>query len=380
MFDLQNSQEAVFLREHFAKYYSLNAVEAMPDLALREFGYGVFRRKIANRNMAFSSAAEMNLFLRESVPMFFSYSNSCYNFPSKTPTFAKGWVKSDLIYEFDADELGLEVETINGIQWFEGRHLEEAKRQVFRLVEFLENDFSFPLDSLAVNFSGKAGYHVHLRWDKIQQLNKRARIELVDYLTGHNIDFVHLGFNFDSLQCPPYKGLWVKRLAAGVKDFFAGDSKVIAKVMGTTPKKAASFALLGGKIFEMMQKGRLFSFDAKRDAEFWENILSHVAKLVSVPIDRQTSTDLNKIVRVPMTLHGDTGLLAKKVSLDSLKTFDPYLESVVFGKDLVKVRVIKAPKFSLGGSVFGPFEDEVVSLPLFCAVYLVGKGAALLKE
>jgi DNA primase small subunit len=379
MFDLQNTLEADFLRQHFGKYYDSHKVMAVPDLNMREFGYGVFKRKIANRNMYFSSEAEMNIFLRESVPMFFSYSNSCYKFPGKTPMNTKGWVKSDLIYEFDADELGLNVEEINGIQWFEKPHLDEARRQVFRLMEFLEKDFNFPLDSLAINFSGKAGYHVHLRWSGIQNLNKRARIELVDYLTGHNLDFVNLGFNFDSLSCP-HKGLWVKRLSEGVRDFFTSDVKVIAGVMGTTNKKAVSFAANGAKIYDLMQKGRLFAFDVKKDAEFWENILTHVANAVSVPIDRQTSTDLNKIVRVPSTLHGDTGLLAKNLSIDALKNFDPYLDSVVFDKSEVKVSVVKAPKFSLGGESFGPFENEDVSLPLFCAVYLIGKGAAVLKK
>ncbi len=379
MFDAHYTPEADFLRKQFRAYYNSHTVEAVPDIALREFGYGVFKRKIANRNISFASALEMNSFLRESVPMFFSYSNSCYKFPAKTPMSNKGWLKSDLIYEFDADELGLNVEEINGIQWFEKPHLDEARRQVFRLIEFLDKDFNFPLDSLAINFSGKAGYHVHLRWSGIQTLNKRARIELVDYLTGHNLDFVNMGFNFDSLYCPHFKGLWVKRLSEGVRDFFAGDVKVIAKVMGTTQKKAVSFFENSNKIFELMQKGRLYSFDAKRDAEFWETVLTHVANSVSVPIDRQTSTDLNKIVRVPSTLHGDTGLLAKTLSIEGLKKFDPYLDSVVFGKEEVKVHVIKAPKFSLGGESFGPFDNIDVSLPLFCAIYLIGKGAAVLK-
>jgi len=290
----------------------------------------------------------------------------------------KGWLKADLIYEFDADELGLSVEEINGVQWFEKSHLDEAKRQVFRLLDFIENDFNFSLNGVSVNFSGKAGYHIHLRSEEIQKLNKRARIELVDYLTAHNMDFVNLGFDTIALLCPTHNGLWSRRMVDGIKDFFNKDPKEIAKIVSSTQKKVTAFVGIKDRIFDAMSNGKLIPYDTKKNDVFWQRVLEVVSKQLVVPIDRQTSTDLNKIVRVPMTLHGDTGLLAKTVSIDELKNFDPYVDSVVFGKDMVNVHVIKAPKFSLGGEVFGPFEDSTESLPLFCAVYLIGKGAAVL--
>ena len=76
----------------------------------------------------------MNDFLRNDSPLF-SYSNSCYKFPSNTPMVTKEWIKADLIYEFDADELGISIEEIDGVQWFLHEHLDEAK-QVFRLIDF----------------------------------------------------------------------------------------------------------------------------------------------------------------------------------------------------------------------------------------------------
>lgn len=379
MFDVQNSSESDFLKKNFSDYYKKNAISSVPDVIHREFGFGVFKRKIANRNLAFSSELEMNYFLREKAPLFFSYSNSYYAFPSRTPTIQKKWLKADLIYEFDADELGLEVLTQNNIQWFNDEHLGEARKQVFRLIGFLENDFNFPASEVLVNFSGKAGYHVHLRWEKISNLNKRARIELVDYLTAQRIDFTNLGFDFDSLICPVHKGLWANRLINGAKEFFNLDPKIASKIIASQPKRTAQAFSLRGKVVSSLDEGKLAPVFAKKSSIVWKKIFEYVLNKEKIPIDRQTSIDLNKIIRVPSTLHGDTGLVAKTISIDSLKSFDPFVDAVVFGEEMVKINVLSAPKFSLKGKTFGPFENSIQELPLFAAIYLIGKGAATLK-
>ena len=379
MFDIQNSPESNFLKKKFSEYYKENLISSVPDVPHREFGYGIFRRKIANRNLSFSSELEMNQFLREKAPLFFSYSNSYYEFPSRTPTPQKNWLKADLIYEFDADELGLVVLEQNGIQWFKSEHLNEAKKQVFRLVDFLEIDFDFPASEVLVNFSGKAGYHVHLRWEKINNLNKRARIELVDYLTAQRIDFAKLGFDFESLVCAPNNGFWHKRLVLGAKEFFNLDPKDASKIIALPVKKTMDAFSLKDKVIASLDEGKLSSVFEKKSSLVWQKIFEYVLNKEKIPIDRQTSIDLNKIIRVPSTLHGDTGLVAKTIYLDSLKSFDPFVDAVVFGDELVKVNVLSAPKFYLGDQEFGPFENSIQELPLFAAIYLIGKGVATLK-
>jgi len=382
MFDTLNSLESEFLKKHFAQFYKNNFVDSVPNLEMREFGFGIFKRKIANRNMSFFNAKEMNEFLRNESPLFFSYSNSYYKFPSKTPTLAKEWVKADLVYEFDADELGLAVEEINGVQWFLHEHLDEAKKQVFRLIDFLENDFGFSRDNVSINFSGKAGYHVHLRNESIQSLNKKSRIELVDYLTGFGLDYVNLGFYFDSLSCPKQnvKGLWSKRILIGIKDLFNSDAKTVSTVIGFSERKTKNVLIEKQKIFDSLDKGLLFPIDGKKRSDLWKNILDYVVLKQMSPIDRQTSVDLYKIVRVPETLHGQTGFIAKTLSIDQLKDFDPFRDSVVFGSELVKIHIEKTPKFSLKGENFGPYENVTTELPLFVAVYLIGKGCAVLVK
>jgi DNA primase small subunit len=387
MYEQQQSREAEFLRKLFADYYSKHTISSVPSPEFREFGYGVYRKKIANRNMAFSTEQEMNYFLRTSAPLFFSYSNAYYKFPAKTPMQSKELFKADIIYEFDADELGIEVEEINGIQWFKEIHLEEAKKQVYKLLNFIVDDFNLPLDDLSINFSGKAGFHVHLRGKEIQELKKKARIELVDYLTAQNIDYINLGFDLDALIAPRPVGLWQKRLLDGIREFFKKDEKEIAKITGFQKKKISSITNDVPAILSSLDKGVLVQLDGRKSADFWRKVLDSIVEKEKSPIDRQTSIDLHKIIRVPETLHGDTGFIAKKLSLDELKKFNPYNDAIVFddgfakqnGINLIEVKVNNAPKFSLLGKEFGPFNDEEVKLPLYAAVYLVGKGAAVLK-
>ncbi len=394
----EKTKEALFLEKKFSEYYSGKIIDTVPEVEKREFGFGIYKKKIANRNLAFKNKEEMNSYLREKTPLFFSYSNSYYKYPRKTPMSAKEWIASDLIYEFDADEIttrcekkndvwkcydikeSLVKETVDGDdtkQWFLKDSLEEAKKQVFRLAEFLEKDFGFE-EEPKINFSGKAGYHLHLRDKQIQKLNKRSRIELVNYLTAQGIHFESLGYEFEKqLICSKKRGRWVERLNNGLKDFFEKTGKEISLITEISPTKANQLLKNKKEIIKGIENGYLFSVGERTNKKFWQKTLDHVAQTYKIPIDRQTSIDLHKIIRVPNTLHGETGLIAKQVSLEKLKDFDPFTETIAFDSSPVKVFVEKAPKFVLKGEKFGPFEKETVEVPLYCAIFLIGKGCEL---
>lgn len=376
MYAEESTKESEFLKKVFGEYYSKNFVE-LPAVEQREFGYGIFKRKIANRNIAFSSAKEMNSFLRERKPLFFSYSNAYYKYPDRKPMEKKEIIGADIIYEFDADELGLDVEEINGFQWFEKKHLDEAKKQVFRLIEFLKNDLGFDSTDFKINFSGKAGYHLHIRSDKIKNLNRQARIELVDYLTGSGIYFEKLGYDFEKGICSQSNGKWVSRLNQKVKELFSLDVKELSKITGVQSKKIAPLIEKKKEVIAAFDRGVLYKLEGKRSVDFWKALFTFAVEKNICPIDRQTSVDLNKIIRVPNTLHGDTGFLAKEIPLEKLESFDPFIDAVVFTEGKQKVFVKLAPKFFVNGQEFGPFKEEEVELPVFAAIYLLGKGAEL---
>jgi len=64
--------------------------------------------------------------------------------------------------------------------------LAECKQALLRLLDFLEDDFSF--DDLTVVFSGGRGYHVHVRDESVRELDSEARREVVDYVRAIDLD------------------------------------------------------------------------------------------------------------------------------------------------------------------------------------------------
>jgi DNA primase small subunit len=396
----QISKEEEFLKKNFSDYYKKNFV-SVSSVEKREFGYGVFGKKIANRNIEFKSLEDMNYFLREQKPLYFSCSNAKYANPAGRPTSAKGYISSEIVYEFDADDIKTDCKKnhdywkcVNGhsgkgtvdecpeckgsvsvSQWFCSECLGETKNRTFRLLKFLEDDFGFPLDWVSINFSGKAGYHTHVKGERIEQLGKNARIELVNYITASGIILGSIGFDLTSKQMtsPLPPGAWGMRLKNSLISFMSLEPKKAALITGLNPKHIKELFSFKKEFLDFLEKGVLLSPKVRSRKDFFETILNPAIKEHALPIDRQTSVDISKIVRVPETLHGETGLLAKTISVDALKTFDPFSDAVVFDEKPIKVHVTKCPEFTLRGQRFGPFEETDVELPLFAAIFILGR-------
>ena len=406
-------REETFLRDKFRDYYRSHEVKGPPQVKSREFGIGAPGKKIFQRHLSFSNPAELNAFLRKEVPFYISYSNAYYEFPAGRPMETKKMQSADLLYEFDADDIKTNCkeehdlwkcescnasgkgaiekctkcgESVSVDQWFCSECLGETKKQVFQLLKILADDFGFE-EGISINFSGNAGYHIHVRSEKVKSLSQDARVELANYLTATNLNpatycFIEEG---KTIKCPlPDDAMGMpKRMVDELLDLIEkGDSQKIASLGGISHKNAQQ--LLSQKklvLKKITDEGVLLSVpgSAKKNSTFWNSIFQYLAQEIALKIDRQVSIDAHRIIRVPDTIHGGTGLLAKEISLDSLENFNPLDETVVFGKTAVKVFINKAPRFMLGGKEFGPFTEEEISLPEYAAIYLFAKGKAVLK-
>ncbi len=402
--------------KQFKDFYSRRTVSEPPDIASREFGIGAFGRKIVQRHLSFPSSQHFNSFLRDSTPFFVSYSSALYRFPDRRPMEAKEMLGADLVYEFDADDLmadcsrehdswkcpscgksgrGRQLKcdqcgsgtTVD--EWFCEKCLGIARDKVIALLDFLQNDFGFS-DGVTVNFSGRAGYHVHVRSQAARGLSASARIELIDYLTANNLSiFSHFAKDGAMLKGPPLADAsgWPKRILGELSALLEkGDPERIAVLGGVSTAQAKKLLAEKVIVLDAIKKrgvlpgvfGRTSERKESKSDVFWENFIKSVIEKIA-PIDRQTSMDINKIVRVPETLHGETGLVAKVVPIGGLRSFNPLDDALAFGgEDTVKVFITKAPCFYLGGQRFGPFESQSAELPLNAAVFLIARGAASL--
>ncbi|MCX8190090.1 MAG: hypothetical protein N3F05_02560 [Candidatus Diapherotrites archaeon] len=409
-------REEDFLREHFRRFYASNEIKSVPSVEMREFGIGAFGKKIARRHISFSTNKDLNFFLRTEVPLFISCSAAYYKDPAARPMESKGLIGSDLVYEFDASDVDSDCKQKHDFWMCEKcgktykfvadncdncggklsqfkfpceKCIGETKKQTFRLINILVDELGF--SNIYLNFSGNAGYHVHVRDAGIKGLSQDARLAIVDYLTGEGFSFEKSGFDFENLLCPKIneaKGLRKRILDRMI--FFVCESssdwlfQFGSISLSTSQKRSAKVFVRNivenrQKAVLQIQSGVLPLFGSKSiAASFWKAIAENSLRLESFPIDRQTSADIYKIVRVPDTLHGSTGFIAKTISVDLLNDFDPFEHALAFGNGQIKVFISKAPEFKIQGAKFGPFEKEEVQLPENAAIYLLAKGVGKL--
>lgn len=404
-----NSQQ--FVEKKFSEFYEKNLIEGPSSIHKREFGFGIWGKKIISRNLAFRDKKEFNYFLRAKNPLYVSFSAACYDFPSARPTSAKNITGSYLVYEFDADDLKTECSLKHTIwvcpsckstglgavsnctqcgsltevqEWVCPECLDETKKHTLRLMDFLKEDFGFS-SGLSVNFSGHKGFHLHIESEQVFLLPQHARLELLDYLTAQGLRLESQGFFLQQKRffCPVPKNArgWSKKILLGLADLLENaDAEKIAALGSVSVKDAKTISENKEAVLKAIESGYLYSLPGKKTDVFWNSIISYIVQKKALPLDRQTSTDLAKIVRVPETLHGGTGLLAKNVSLSELKKFNPLDQAIAFSNNPIRVFVKKTPKFYFDRQWLGPFESEFVELPEAAAVYLLCKQSAVLEQ
>lgn len=402
--------EESFLAERFRSFYSGHRIEEPPSIEKREFGAGAFGKKISQRHLSFPDFQSFNGFLQQETPFFVSYSAAYYRNPAARPMEAKQWEGADLVFEFDADDLKTDCKqehdfwectqchatgkgnpeactqcgaSVRVNEWVCPDCLKAEKKQMETLLDLLETNLGFS-SGIAINFSGSKGFHVHVRSEEAKRLSPAARIEVLDFLTGQGLDLQQLGFaeRNKTLYGPPLfraKG-WQKRILQALLELVEKNDSVRFAVAGNVSVRSAEKILEKKEnVAESIRKG-IFPAVTSKPTTFWSNALTFVSDSLRLDIDRQTSLDKFKIIRVPETLHGSTGLKASKIPVENWKEFDALNESVVFGEEPVAVQISQTPRFFLKNQWFGPFREQAEELPEFAAVFLLARGAASLPN
>ncbi|MEK6970628.1 MAG: DNA primase small subunit domain-containing protein [archaeon] len=403
--------ERVWLKGLFSRYYAQHPVSPPYDVSRREFGHGTFK-KIDARHVSFDDASELNAFLANAAPLYVSASVSQFLNPSVQPMTAKGLVGSDLIYEFDADDIPTPCKLVHDSwrcphcgasgkghvmkctscahgteldEWVCPECLRATKEQTLRLLGILQDDFGFSEKDLSVNFSGSKGYHTHVRSTSIFTLPKSARVELMDYLSLFEIDLPSLGFSFDGKQyrCPRFTESTghASRLLQGILRLIeTGSSDEWAILSGSSPRTLQSFLADRPRLYSEVQSGILPPLPGKKTESFWNATLSSLVDSLKLTIDRQTSGDIYRLIRVPDTLHGSTGFRSESIPLARVSEHDPFLSATAFSTLPPRTLFVRScPLLSIGGEVLDPISEREVTVSGPMAVYLVAWGAATLR-
>jgi len=389
--------ELEFVVRWFRKYYTESPPPPPERFGRREFGFMFFDKTYVQRHISFSKSVEFNSFLVEQVPAHVYYSSAYYELPAAATMEEKKWLGADLIFDLDADHIkgseGLSYEDM----------LAKVKKEMIRLLDdFIMGDLGFNSNDVKVVFSGGRGYHVHVFDPRVTGLKSHERREIVDYITGTDLDlnwvFEEKAFEkrqfkqttrvHKSRLLPPDASTgWRRRMRDGIEMLMRDmeglslqDVRSRYDVAGDAPEKVLAemmndlFLRRGGKcgMEILIQKDTLEVFSNQRSqALFLKIVEGDIKRSLEGQVDEPVTSDIKRLIRLPQSLHGKTGLRVVPMSRDDLDEFDPLRDAVseIFPDDPVTVNLenrvdvrLRGERFSLRGTV---------EVPTFVAVFLI---------
>lgn len=394
-----------FLENSFAHFYEERFQnDKLPShLAKREFGFLSFKENLMIRHLQFKTSHEIKNFITSFTPLHAYYSSAYYTQPTATMD-KKDWRGADLVFDIDADHLELPCKSKHAFwvcsecstpttqyysvcpscknpklkreAWLCDTCLALAKTETIKLLDFLLQDLGVNLSDLEIRFSGHRGYHICVTTDEIKHLDQAARKEIVDYVLG-------TGLKIELHGLAKTSGRHKRMIGPNLHD--AGWKGRIARGLYTLLTATTTENLTGIPKFTSKKRDRiLHEWEvhgnpwrlANIDVETWNALTSLGAHNQSAHVDTVVTTDLHRLIRLPNTLHGKTGLQVTMIPYAALDAFDPLTDGVAFHTGLLEVHVHAAHKFRIKDELYGPFKDETVELPLAAGIFLLCKKAA----
>ncbi len=368
-------QTKAFLQTSFGTYYRDARVELPPLFGQREWAFILFDsaypKPVMRRHKAFSSQKELIAHISSIAPAHVYYSTACYAYPSATRMQDKQWNGADLIFDLDADKVLSKAASSYDVA------LEKVKKETIKLLDFLTRDFNFSDDNITIVFSGGRGYHVHLRSSKVSQLGSHERREIANYLTGTGLEAEYILAELGSVKQPSEATCWEKRINQWVARYFERLStiseehaiKELSAIKHVGAKRAYDTinALADGFSAHSLINAKLLPTAA------WKTIVRFAVSDMAARIDVPVTADTKRLIRLPTSLHGGSGLRVTPLSFEELDQFTPLQDAVVFADHLVPIRVVKPTITQLKGETI-KIDHSTKELPEHTAIYLMARG------
>ena len=379
-----------YLRGRFRDHYRRTEITLPPAANEREWGYmpwtaGPGTTMVRHRSLL--ELGDVGDFLERERPRHVYFSAGRYRNPGAGSMSEKGWRSSDLVFDLDADHLP-------GVTLGEDSYAEmlaTCKDALLRLLDFLEDDFAFT--ELEVVFSGGRGYHVHVRDDSVRHLDREHRREIVDYVRGIGLDFEQL------IETETVAGLgrktpterriletdggWGRRTHRRFTAFLdelleAPEAEALSRLqafdgIGEGKAKATLNAARNNR--EGIEAGNVTVHTAV--SQLAERFARRAVERDNAPIDEPVTTDTNRLIRLPGSLHGGSALETVRLDRHEIDAFDPLVDAVpeTFVGHEIAVDVSRGGEVELGGDSFTVSAGDQ-SLPEYVAMFLMARGRA----
>ncbi|MFP8952468.1 DNA primase small subunit PriS [Natrialbaceae archaeon A-arb3/5] len=379
-----------YLRGRFRDHYRRTEITPPPAANEREWGFIPWTESPGTtmvRHRSLLELGDLSEFLVRKRPRHVYFSAGRFRDPGASSMSAKDWQSADLVFDLDADHLP--NVTLGEDTYAE--MLAKCKDALFRLLDFLETDFAF--EEMEIVFSGGRGYHVHVRDEGVRELDREHRREIVDYVRG-------IGLEFDELietetvaglgrktpterRTLQIEGGWGKRTHDHFLSFVdelleLEEADAIARLqsfdgIGEGKAKATLNAARNNR--EELEAGNVTVHTAV--AQLAERFAERAVERDNAPIDEPVTTDTNRLIRLPGSLHGGSGLETVRLERDEIEAFEPLVDAVpdTFCGQEIAVDVTDGGQVDLGGDSFTISEGDQ-SVQEYVGVFLMARGRA----
>ncbi|TAJ44885.1 DNA primase small subunit domain-containing protein [Methanofollis fontis] len=366
-----------FVRQRFGSYYHQGHLAVPPALQQREWGFIFFDAHPAvrmRRHLGFTDREECLSYVRSMVPAHAYYSTAHYTNPGAATMGEKGWSGADLIFDIDADHLFTDLK---GITY--DLMLARAKDETEKLLSMLTEELGFSRRTITLVFSGGRGYHVHVRDNRVLAWGSGERREVVDYVCGTGIEPQYL-------LSAGHGGGWQKRFVSAMEEYAAS---LMEGGEAAARKKLCSLEGVGKTYADRFLSALMAADTDFRRGEVPQAVLASPAmrallshdggevftllKAKGAAVDEPVSTDIKRLIRMPTSLHGGSGLRVVEIPLKEFSAFDPLIDAVVFGDRTIKVDAAFNLTVPMLGNTYD-LKKGANTVPEALAVYLCCRG------
>ena len=334
------------VRVLFRNYYRGVDLSEINDLERREFGFQFFDKEGMIRHIAFRNSDELRHYLVSNVPSHVYYSSALYNDPANPDMDVKGWLGADLIFDIDGDHLP--TQNCQGVELMTLECLSDATEEVNKLIDSLIEDFGFSDSSVKIFFSGHRGYHVHIELPEVRGLTDEERREIIDYLLLRGFD--------------------VERLVRG------NAVLIDARLKGIGGRLASLIHELDPDLLNSLSGRRRLGKYVIRKLNSLNPVIS---ERLSIHVDEVVTMDVHRLIRMPNSLHGKTGLRVVRVSPSDLERGAEFIidRAIQFRRGSLTLRITRklSVRRVLGEDVVGD-EGSIIKVPTYVGIYLVMSG------
>ena len=379
-----------YLAGRFRDHYRRVSVPLPPEAHEREWGYIPWTaddrtRMIRHRSMM--ELGELGSFLPRERPRHVYFSAARYGAPDAGTMATKDWRGADLIFDLDADHLpGIDPEEASYREM-----LAAGKNELFNLLDFIRTDFSF--SDVSIVFSGGRGYHVHIRDEGIRDLDQPARREIANYVTGRGVDFRAITEERlvagHGRQTPaparriPTTGGWQRRVLASLDDFVDelrtmddADARArLRQIEGIGDRRA-------DVVLEVVHSNHAEIAGGNVDVHpafghVVEHLIEQTKQSAAAAIDEPVTTDLNRLIRLPGSLHGGSGLEVTPIHEPDLDRFNPLVDAIpdTFRGHQIVIDVQEPCRVELG-SFDRSIDQGIDTVPEYVGIHLMTTGRA----